>query len=68
MGTAMTRLALFFAGELGFAEVFLTTELSNFVALRLYRKLGFQLKSAYGDECEMRIDVVSAANAPPRAA
>jgi ribosomal protein S18 acetylase RimI-like enzyme len=68
VGTAMTRLALDFAGEMGFAEVFLTTELSNFVALRLYRKLGFQLKSAYGDECEMRIGVVSAANARPRAA
>ncbi len=68
IGTAMTRLALNFSSEMGFAEVFLTTELTNIAALRLYRKLGFRIKSSFGEECEMKIDVVSAANAPPRAA
>jgi RimJ/RimL family protein N-acetyltransferase len=68
VGTQLTGLALSLAGEMGFAEVFLTTELSNIPALRLYRKLGFKMTSSYGDECEMKIGVVSVANAPPRAA
>jgi ribosomal protein S18 acetylase RimI-like enzyme len=68
IGTAMTRLALSLASEMGFAEVFLTTELTNIAALRLYRKSGFRMTSSFGEECEMKIDVVSAANAPPRAA
>ena len=68
VGTEMTSLALGLSSEMGFAEVFLTTELTNVPALRLYRKLGFRMKSSFGDEYEMKIDVVSAANAPPRAA
>jgi GNAT superfamily N-acetyltransferase len=68
VGTQLTCLALSFAGVMGFAEVFLTTELSNIPALRLYRKLGFKMMSSDGDECEMKIALVSAANAPPRAA
>lgn len=68
VGTALTRLALSLASEMGFAEVFLTTELTNIAALRLYRKLGFRIKSSFGEECEMCLDVVSAANARPRAA
>ncbi|MFB3923943.1 MAG: N-acetyltransferase family protein [Terriglobia bacterium] len=68
VGTEMTRLALAFSSEMGFAEAFLTTELTNIPALRLYRKLGFRMTSSFGEECEMKIDIVSAANAPPRAA
>lgn len=68
VGTSMTRLALSFAAQMGFAEVYLTTELSNYPALRLYRKVGFQMKSTYGDECEMKFDIVSAADASPLAA
>lgn len=68
LGTALTRLALKFAAEIGFAQVFLATELSNYPALRLYKKAGFEIRSAYGDECEMRLDIVSAAKQEPRAA
>jgi GNAT superfamily N-acetyltransferase len=68
LGTALTRRALTFAAAMGFAQVFLTTELSNYPALRLYKKMGFEIRSAYGDECEMRLDIVSAAKQEPRAA
>ena len=68
LGTALTRLALTFAAEMGFAQVFLATELSNYPAVRLYKKMGFEIRSASGDECEMRFDIVSAAKQEPRAA
>jgi RimJ/RimL family protein N-acetyltransferase len=68
LGTALTRLALNFAAEMGFTQVFLTTELSNYPALRLYKKVGFEIRSAYGDECEMQLDIVSAAKQERRAA
>jgi len=53
---------------MGFAEVFLTTELSNLPALSLYRKLGFQTQSVFGDECEMKLAVVRRSDTMPRAA
>lgn len=68
LGTAMTRLALEWVSEMGFAEVFLTTELSNFPALSLYRKLGFRTQSVFGDECEMKLAVVRRSDTMPRAA
>jgi ribosomal protein S18 acetylase RimI-like enzyme len=68
LGTALTRRALTFAAAIGFAQAFLTTELSNYPALRLYKKMGFEIRSACGDECEMRLDIVSAAKQEPRAA
>jgi GNAT superfamily N-acetyltransferase len=55
LGTALSRLTLGWAAQMGFAEVYLTTEISNFRALRLFRKLGFQTTSSYGDEVEMKL-------------
>jgi len=68
VGEALTRLALDWVSEMGFAEVFLTTELSNIPALSLYRKFGFRIQSAFGDECEMKINVASRSGSLPRAA
>lgn len=68
LGTALTRSALGFAAEMGFAQVFLTTELSNFPALRLYRKVGFQITSSYGDECEMKLVLAASQGEQPQAA
>ncbi len=68
VGAALTRLALDWVSDMGFAEVFLTTELSNVPALSLYRKFGFQMQSAFGDECEMKLNVASRAQSLPRAA
>jgi len=53
LGTALSRLTLSWALHMGFTHAYLTTEISNFRALRLFRKLGFQTTSSYGDEVEM---------------
>ena len=57
LGTALSRRTLEWALQTGFAQVYLTTEISNFRALRLFRKLGFQTTSSYGDEVEMKLDL-----------
>ena len=68
LGTVLTRLSVAFAAERGFCDVFLTTELSNVPAVRLYRKVGFQLISRYGEECEMKLSLAGAQEAQPQAA
>ena len=57
LGTIMSQLTLAWAFEMGFSEVLLTTEFSNYRAIGLFRKLGFSIKSSYGDECEMRVEL-----------
>ena len=57
LGTALSRHTLEWAFEMGFTHTYLTTETSNFRALRLFRKLGFQTTSSYGDEVEMKLDL-----------
>ena len=59
LGTALSRHTLAWALRMGFARAYLTTEISNFRALRLFRKLGFQTASSYGDEVEMKLDLSS---------
>ena len=68
LGTALTRLAIAFAGEMGFREVFVTTELSNFGALRLLRNVGFHVTSSSGGEYEMKLSVASVRGTQPEAA
>ncbi len=67
LGTALSRHALEWAQHMGFIHTYLTTEISNFRALRLFRKLGFQTTSSFGDEVEMKLDW-SASCEYPRAA
>lgn len=55
LGTGLTRVAVAFCRQCGFAEVMLTTELSNLAALRVYRRVGFLVTSSFGDECEMKL-------------
>lgn len=50
IGTKLTRLILAWAGELGFDSVWLTVANSNFVAIKLYNKIGFQFCDM--DACE----------------
>ena len=57
LGTVLSRLTLDWALEMGFSKALLTTELSNYRAVRLFRKLGFAVTSSYGDECEMKVDL-----------
>ena len=55
LGTVISRHTLAWAQDMGFSEAYLTTEISNFRALRLFRKLGFKTTSSYGDEVEMKL-------------
>ena len=57
LGTVLSELTLAWALEMGLSKVFLTTELSNYRAIGLFRKLGFRTISREGDECEMRLDL-----------
>ena len=68
LGTVLSRLTLDWALHMGFLDAYLTTEISNFRALRLFRKLGFQTTSSYGDEVEMKLDLSSFDCERPRAA
>jgi RimJ/RimL family protein N-acetyltransferase len=68
LGTALSRLTLGWALQMGFAHAYLTTEISNFRALRLFRKLGFQTTSSYGDEVEMKLDLATFECERPKAA
>ncbi len=67
-GTTISDMTLIWAQQMAMSQVFLTTELSNFAALCLFRKLGFLMTSNYGDECEMKLDLASLAGAEPQAA
>ena len=68
LGTVLSRHTLSWASQMGFEHAYLTTEISNFRALRLFRKLGFQTTSSYGDEIEMKLDLTSFEIEHPRAA
>jgi RimJ/RimL family protein N-acetyltransferase len=57
LGTVLSRLTMAWALDMGLSKVLLTTEFSNYRAIGLFRKLGFSIKSSYGDECEMRLDL-----------
>lgn len=68
LGTALSRHTLDWAQRMGFTHAYLTTEVSNFRALRLFRKLGFQTTSSYGDEVEMKLPLASLEREHPQAA
>jgi len=50
IGTTLTRLTLDKAKELGYKTVWLTVSVTNFIALRLYLKVGFA--NCDMDDCE----------------
>lgn len=68
LGTELSRCTLEWGQQMGCAHAYLTTELSNFRALRLFRKLGFQTTSSYGDEVEMKLDLSGVSCERPNAA
>ncbi len=68
IGTALSRLAVEWARQAGFAELYISTELSNKAALGLYQKAGFRMTSSLDNECEMKLVVVPAWRADDRAA
>jgi RimJ/RimL family protein N-acetyltransferase len=50
VGTELTRLTIKKARHLGFKSIWLTVAMTNFVAIKLYRKLGFEYSDM--DDCE----------------
>ena len=68
LGTSLSQATLEWAAEMGCPHVYLTTEFSNFPALGLFRKLGFQVTSSSGDECEMKLELTEIGKSLPRAA
>jgi GNAT superfamily N-acetyltransferase len=63
LGTVLSEVTTAWAHQMGFSKVLLTTELSNYRAVRLFRKIGFRISSSYGDECEMKLDLPSESEA-----
>jgi GNAT superfamily N-acetyltransferase len=50
IGTQLTRLSIQKAKELGLKSIWLTVSMNNFIAVKLYRKQGFEYSDI--DECE----------------
>jgi ribosomal protein S18 acetylase RimI-like enzyme len=68
LGTQLAGLAINLAARCGFAELVVTSNLSNVAAVRLYRKVGFHLAESFGSECELKMALARAEGALPRAA
>jgi diamine N-acetyltransferase len=57
IGTKLALLAVSFAARAGFTELYLSTQLSNEAAFRVYERAGFRTTCVLGDECEMKLDL-----------
>jgi len=68
LGTTLSDLTLDWAYRRGFHTLYLSTEMSNLPAVGLFRKLGFQMASISGNECEMKLDLAQGRLTLPRAA
>jgi RimJ/RimL family protein N-acetyltransferase len=55
VGTRITRLALEQARALGLADIWLTVDADNFIAIRLYRKFGFTFCDEAGLHSEKKM-------------
>jgi ribosomal protein S18 acetylase RimI-like enzyme len=57
IGTDLTRFTLEKSMQLGFDSVWLTVNVTNFIALKLYRKLGFEYCDMDNHERVMSIKI-----------
>jgi ribosomal protein S18 acetylase RimI-like enzyme len=55
IGTELTRFALERSRQLGYDSIWLTVSVSNFIAIKLYKKLGFEYSDLDSSERLMRI-------------
>ena len=55
IGTELTRFALKRSSKLGYDSIWLTVNVSNFIAIKLYKKLGFEYYDLDGSERLMKI-------------
>jgi RimJ/RimL family protein N-acetyltransferase len=58
IGTELTRFALERSGHLGYDSIWLTVNMSNFIAIKLYKKLGFEYYDLDGSERLMKIKIL----------
>ncbi len=57
IGTELTRFALERSRQLGYDSIWLTVNVSNFIAIKLYKKLGFEYTDLDSSERLMRIEL-----------
>lgn len=55
IGTKFTEVTLEFAREKEYRRVWLSVEVNNLCAIRVYKKLGFRMRDLFGPEQEMEI-------------
>jgi len=58
IGTELTRFALERANRQGYDSIWLTVNVSNFIAIKLYKKLGFEYYDRDGSERLMNIKLL----------
>jgi RimJ/RimL family protein N-acetyltransferase len=60
IGTGLTDVTLKYARHKGFRHVWLSVEVNNRCAIRVYRKKGFRVSALFGPEQEMVLDLEGA--------
>jgi len=58
IGTELTRFALKRSSQLGYDSIWLTVNITNFIAVKLYKKLGFEYCDQEGSERVMKIKLL----------
>ncbi|HVP80969.1 MAG TPA: GNAT family N-acetyltransferase [Thermodesulfobacteriota bacterium] len=58
IGTELTRFALKRSSQLGYDSIWLTVNITNFIAVKLYKKLGFEYYDQEGSERLMKIKLL----------
>jgi RimJ/RimL family protein N-acetyltransferase len=60
IGTGLTHVTLEYARDKGFRRVWLSVEVTNRCAIRVYKKKGFRISAFFGPEQEMLLDLEEA--------
>jgi len=66
VGTEFTRVTLNYAKKDGLHQIWLTVEVNNFPAIRVYKKLGFEISDTYYPEVEMLLNFDGARQDPSK--
>jgi diamine N-acetyltransferase len=65
IGSELARITLNYGKEKGLGQIWLTVEVNNFPAIRVYKKLGFQVSGTYYPEVEMVLNFEVACHDQP---
>jgi ribosomal protein S18 acetylase RimI-like enzyme len=63
IGTKLAILAVSLAAQSGFTELYLSTQLSNEAALRVFDRAGFRITRVFGDECDLKLELSASTEA-----